>query len=176
MSPRRALARIVVAAFVAAAAVSAAGDPPRARSEPARRAAIEGAAARLLALEAKAKADARTARVDAYLALGKAEDFASSRRPHPAELVEYMTDDDAPMDLRTRARDALKSMPHRNLDPDLQVLGEGHSRRAAFCREKLVPLLLRAGEKAEMTRTFVAEILASFWYFQDPAILAYDPK
>src|SRR5262245_60866276 len=108
------LARVLAVVTVAVATAVAAGDsPPRLRSLEARRGAIEAAALRLAALETKARSDARTARVDAYFALAKVEDFASSKRPRPAELVEYMTDDDAPGDLRSRARDALKSMPQR---------------------------------------------------------------
>lgn len=162
------------------AAVLAAGLPVGAAPAPAsrldaRRARIDDLDARLTALVVRAGEDPRIARVDAYLALSKAEDFASTRRTRVADLAEYLADDDAPPKLKERVRDALKSIPHRSLDPDL-FPGEGRNKRTAFCRDRLLPLLVRAGDKALLTRTLVAEILESFWRFTDSAIQRYDPK
>jgi hypothetical protein len=162
------------------AAVLAAGLPARAAPSPtgrleARRARIDALDARLTALVTRAGEDPRIARVDAYLALSKAEDFTSTRRTRVADLAEFLADDDAPRKLKERVRDALKSIPHRSLDPDL-FPGEGRNKRLAFCRDRLLPLLVRPGDKAVLTRTLVAEILESFWRFTDSAIQRYDPK
>ncbi|MFO0934070.1 MAG: hypothetical protein U1E39_15390 [Planctomycetota bacterium] len=173
-------ARAGLAGCLGLAAVLAAGLPVRAApAAPSRlevrRARIDGLDAQLTALVARAGEDPRIARVDGYLALSRAEDFAASRRTRVADLAEFLADDDAPPKLKERVRDALKSIPHRSLDPDL-FPGEGRNKRLAFCRDKLLPLLVRPGEKALLTRTLVAEILESFWRFTDSAIQRYDPK
>jgi hypothetical protein len=163
-------------ACAAAGGFAAGGDSiARPRSLVARRAALDVADERLTALFLKAKEDPRTARVEAYLAIAKPEDFANLKRPRVADIVEYLADEDAPSKLHERARDALKSITHRSLDPDLAG-GEGANKRKSFCREKLVPLLARPGDKAEQARTLVAEILESYWHFPDPAIQRYNPK
>lgn len=163
-----------LAALLAASLPAGAAPAAPSRLE-ARRARIDDLDARLTALVVKAGEDPRIARVDAYLALAKAEDFASARRTRVTDLAEFLADDDAPPKLKERARDALKSIPHRSLDPDL-FPGEGRNKRLAFCRDRLLPLLVRPGEKALLTRTLVAEILESFWRFTDSAIQRYDPK
>lgn len=169
-----------IAVVVGLAAVLAAGLPAGAAPAPpsrldTRRARIDEVEARLASLVARAGEDPRIARVDGYLALSRAEDFAAARRTRVADLAEFLADDDAPAKLKERARDALKSIPHRSLDPDL-FPGEGRNKRLAFCRDRLLPLLVRPGEKALLTRTLVAEILESFWRFTDSAIQRYDPK
>ena len=106
------------------AAVLAAGLPAGAAPAPptrleGRRARIDEVDARLTALVARAGEDPRIARVDGYLALSRAEDFAATRRTRVADLAEFLADDDAPAKLKERVRDALRSIPHRSLDPDL---------------------------------------------------------
>jgi hypothetical protein len=114
--------------------------------------------------------------VDLYLSWTRAEDFANPRREiRVAKLAEWLADEDAPLELRTRVKDALRSVTQRSLDPDLSM-DEQRSRRSAFSRDKLVPLLVKAGEKSLVTRRFAAEILDSYWHFPDPDIQRYDPK
>lgn len=175
---RRPLVRVACVAGLAAvvaAGLPAHAEPGASRRLDARRARIADLETRLAALVEKAAEDPRIARVDAYLALSRAEEFASTRRTRVADLAEFLADDDAPAKLKERVRDALRSIPHRSLDPDL-FPGEGRNRRVAFCRDRLLPLLVRPGDKALLTRTLTADILESFWRFTDAAIQRYDPK
>lgn|GEM_PF-2625308 len=166
---------LVVLAATGSAAPGGADGPGAGRRADARRARIAALDARLTALVEKAGEDPRIGRVDAYLALARADEFASTRRTRVAELAEYLADDDAPRKLKERVRDALTSIPHRSLDPDLAP-SEGRNRRVAYCRDRLLPLLARPGDVALVTRTLTAAILESFWRFTDAAIQQYDPQ
>ncbi len=166
---------LVALAATGARAVAEADAVGTGRRADARRARIAALDARLTALVVKASEDPRIARVDAYLALARADEFVATRRPRVAELAEYLSDVGAPRKLKERVRDALTSIPHRSLDPDLAP-SEGRNRRVAFCRDRLLPLLSRPGDDALLTRTLTAAILESFWRFTDAAIQQYDPK
>lgn len=133
---------------------------------------IDRAEARLEALTAKAHEDPRTMKVDRYLAYSVEELQAARREVKAADLADFIADKDAPISLRERARDALKSPLHRTNDPDLMIT-EGRSRRARFCEAKLLPLLT---SRDEIARTFAADLLDQYWYFTDPDIQRYNPR
>ncbi len=128
---------------------------------------------RLEALIVKAHEDPRTAKVDKYLSYKTPDDFSNPRREvHVSDLADFMSDKEAPMALREKARDALKSPYHRGLDPDLAI-SEGRSKRVVFSMNRLVPLLQ---SKDEVSRTMAADVLDSFWHPNDPDILRYNPR
>jgi hypothetical protein len=173
---RRARAALAAGLVLVPALLVTAGPARPTRTLVTRKAELEKAEEALLRLVELARQDSRMALVERYLSWTRAEDFANPRREvRPARLLEFVADDDAPMELRRRARDALVSVTHRSLDPDL-LLDEGKGKRATFSRERLVPLLLRPGEKAEATRTFAAEILDSYWHFADADIQRFNPR
>ena len=173
---RRARAALAAGLILVPALLVTAGPARPTRTLATRRAELEKAEEGLLRLMELSRQDSRMALVDRYLSWTRAEDFANPRREvRPSKLLEFVADDDAPMDLRRRARDALMSVTHRSLDPDL-VIDEGKGKRASFSRDRLVPLLLRAGDKAEATRTFAAEILDSYWHFADADIQRFNPR
>jgi hypothetical protein len=148
--------------------------PPRTADE--RRAKIDEAEKRLIDLVESARQDPRMAKVRRYLSWSKVEDFTNPKRDVSVkDLVEWLKDEDAPQALRDLCRDAMKSVTQRSLDPDLSI-EEGRNKRAALSRDKLVPLLSKAGDKGEATRGYVAEILESYWHFTDADIQRYNPK
>ena len=150
------------------------GRPPR--TAEARRAALDDTERRLGELVETAKQDPRMTKVRRYLSWSKTEDFTNPRRDvYVKDLVEWLKDEDAPTALRDACRDALKSITQRSLDPDLSI-EEGRNRRAAFSRDRLVPLLTKAGDKAEAARAYAAEILESYWHYPDPDIQRFNPK
>lgn len=174
---RRALS---VGVALALAVVAATGwgapstQPPR--TAEARRAQIAAAEQRLLQLVDRARQDPRLSKVERYLSWSSEAEFINPKRDvRVVDLVEILRDEAAPLSLRERARDALKSVPHRGLDPDLSV-DEAHSKRAAFSRDRLVPLLVKGGDSGEPTRGFAAEILDSYWHFPEQDIRRYNSK
>ena len=83
------------------------------------------------------------------------------------------------MELREKARDALKSPTHKSFDPDVEI-ASSHSKRASFSMGRVVPLLgsrpSKGGTSGETTRAFAAAILDSYWHYTNKAIQLYDPK
>jgi hypothetical protein len=132
---------------------------------------------RLLELLRVAREDPRVLRIQRYLALKTPDDFASTKRDRVADLAKWMADVEAPMAVREKARDALKSPNHRSIDPDLQVTDGRHSKRIAFCLRTLVPMLDDdAPSGDETTRAFAADVLQSYWHSNDPDVLRYNPR
>jgi hypothetical protein len=173
----RPIALLVVAALVGAPAWvgpgAAAAPTRRPKSVAEATGDLERAERRLATLVERAKQDWRMAKVERYLSWSRVEDFTNPRRDvRVVDLVGWMADKDAPAALRERCRDALKSITHRSLDPDLSP-GEGRSKRAQFSVQKLVPLLRSADPSS---RAFAAEILDSYWHLTDPDIQRYDPR
>jgi hypothetical protein len=173
---RRSMAAVAAGLVLVPALLVLASPGRPSRSLAQRRAEVERAEQDLLRLLEQARQDPRMALVERYLSWTRPEDFTNPRREvRVARLLEFVADEEAPMPLRERARDALKSVTQRSLDPDLSI-EEGRSKRASFSRDRLVPLLTRPGEKAEAARAFAAEILESYWHFPDPDIQRYNPR
>lgn len=165
---------LLVCAAPALFGAPGAARPPRTAEE--RRAALDATERKLADLVETAKQDPRTAKVRRYLTWSRTEDFTNPKRDvFVKDLVEWLKDEDAPASLRDACRDALKSITQRSVDPDLSI-EEGRNRRAAFSREKLIPMLTKAGDKAESTRAYAAEILESYWHFAEPDIARFNPK
>ena len=134
---------------------------------------------RLDRLVAKAHQDPRIVRVERYLSWSTADDFANPKRDvHVTDLIDFIADEDAPIELREMSRDALKSPMHRSLDPDLEY-SASKSKRGAFSLARVVPLL---GSRAkglpggDTSRAFAAEILDAYWHHTQKAIQLYNPK
>jgi hypothetical protein len=136
--------------------------------------AVAAAEERLHALVRTAKEDPRVVKIARYMALKTAEEFANPRRDvKVADLALWMADAKAPLLVRERARDALKSVTHRSQDPDLQISEGRNSKRITFSLKTLVPLLQDADET---TRAFAADVLESYWHSSDPDIQRYNPR
>ena len=182
---RRALP--VLLALAAAPALAGPGGAPPAREPPPRITSvadmerrIADSTARLERLLEKARQDPRMAKVERYLSWSSAQDFQNPRRDvHVSDLLEMVADEEAPKELREKARDALKSPTHKSFDPDVDI-ASSHSKRAAFSMARVVPLLgsrpQKPGTSGDMTRAFAAEILDSYWHYTHKAIQLYDPK
>jgi hypothetical protein len=140
-----------------------------------------------LELVRTAKEDPRVLRIARYMSLTTAESFAATRRDvRVTDLAAWMADASAPMLVREKARDALKSPTHRSADPDLQISEGRSSKRISFSLKVLVPLLqapdLPAGpnetapKSNETTRAFAADVLDSYWHSNDPDIQRFNPR
>jgi hypothetical protein len=171
-------ALLVLAAGPALAGPASAPAPAPPRTNPwALAAAQQRAERRLQDLVAAAKEDPRVPRIRRYLTWSK-DEFANPRRDPTAKLlVAWMTDDTAPTEVRTAARDALMAAAPHTLDPDLSVDGS-RGRRAPFSLQNLVPLLVAKGDKGtdDAGRGYVAEVLDNLWHHSTKAIQQYDPK
>ncbi len=171
---RLSLLTVLSAAAVLAVAASARGDAGGPPSHRVLREALESAQTRLNRIVAEAQKDPRLAKVEKYLSWTKDEDFRNPRRDvFVKDLFGWMVDETAPMDLREAAKKALMSVTHRMFDPDL-AYGDGRSKRAAFSRSSLVPLV--TSRASEFIRMAAAEILDSYWRPNDPDIKRYNPR
>jgi hypothetical protein len=136
---------------------------------------------RLSELVRTAKEDPRVLKIARYMAL-TTETFGTSPRVRVTDLVSWMADASAPLVVREKARDALKSATHRSADPDLQISEGRSSKRISFCLKHLVPLLVTPdppnppGGSNETTRAFAADVLDSYWHSNDPDIQRYNPR
>jgi hypothetical protein len=179
--------RIVPAAVLLVLTVPAVAGPgaaptalPRVSTMPALVQRVREAQVRFDALVERAKQDPRMGEIEAYVAY-KDDDFASGKRSvRVTNLIAIVADDEAPLALRKKAKDAITGTNARTMDPDLAYTGTGHSKRAAFSTAKVVPLLgAKTGEGGavdETARRFAAEILDSLWHYATKATAAFDPK
>ena len=167
-----ALLATVAAIGVATSARGDAGPPPSIRFL---REAIANTDKALDRLGAEALKDPRLAKVEKYLSWTLPEDFRNPRRDVTVkDLFGWMVDEAAPMELRETAKKALMSVPQRMNDPDLEYSGSGRSKRAAFSRSSLVPLL--TSKASEFIRMAAAELLDSYWKPNDSDIKRYNPR
>lgn len=156
-----------------------AGDPPAGRPKgPATLgeldAALTKATERTERLMTLAGKDVRFKLVELYLTY-TVTNFGDRRRDVDAEkLLDIMSDDEAPMDLRQDAFKALTWKDAMRFDPDLVKKRDKHTPRADFCRSKVTRLLTK-GDK--YTRKFAHDLLVTYFpeHKADLEVATYDP-
>jgi hypothetical protein len=124
-------------------------------------------------LLAEAGRDRRFKDIERYLAF-TLEDFGNRRRdPDPDKLLEILTDEDAPIDLREAAFGALTWEDAMRFDPDL-MKNRGKSKpRADWCRLRVTKLLTN---RDKYTRQFAHNLLVTYFktHKSDPEVVTYD--
>ena len=159
--------------------LAVAGDPPAARpTGPTTLSELDEALTkaterteRLLILAGK---DRRFKKIEKYRAY-TIEDFGNRRREIEAEdLLDILTDDEAPMDLRQAAFDAMTWKDAMRFDPDLVRERGKNKPRADFCRSKVTKLLTN---KDKYTRKFAHDLLVTYFkaHRTDLEVATYDP-
>ena len=122
-----------------------------------------------------ARTDPRLRLVAAYQAYGPA-DFVDKKREVQAEdLMKWMTDPDAPADLRKKAFEALTSREAMRHDPELKEDASGGRKpRQGFARDEVVKFVK---DKDRQARIYASELLKAWFppYKNDPDIVTYDP-
>lgn len=118
--------------------------------------------------------DPRFKLVEAYR-LYTIEDFGKRRRDVEADdLLDILTDDEAPMPLRQAAYDALTWQDAMRFDPDLKTKpGEKDNPRADFARLKVTKFLTN---RDKYTRKFAHDLLCAWFnsHRSDPEVVTYD--
>lgn len=158
--------------------LAVAGDPPPTRPAGPRTVAqldegLTEATERLERLLALAARDRRFKLIEKYLTY-TIEDFGNRRRDIEAEdLLDIMTDADAPEDLRKDAFKALTWKDAMRFDPDLIRERDKSKPRAKFAMGKVTKLLTN---KDLATRQLAHGLLVTYFkeHKNDPEVVTYD--
>ncbi len=162
---------------VGAGVVASAGTPtstPRTAAD--RRAQIDALGKHLDALRKEAEVDARAALVRTYLRYSNDRLGNTADRIRLEAIVDIVSDENAPAELREEASKAVVWDQAQRYDPDLDAAGKGLARpRAKFSKKHLLPMLVDA--KDSLARALANNMLQALWPgMRDPDIVNCTPR